>query len=405
MKKALLMAICLIFAVSASFAQERRSSSGSGGRGSSSNSSTSNKTSENRNEKAAAARQERSESPPVQPRNANSGKPSNPSKSSVSAAKAANLQNSKPAPAAAVRYNRTNSSPGTQKQNNIAVAKPANKAQKTSVRGNDDRRPVQNNVSRQANTNNSGSVSSNHVRNNSNNSNNLNNNVRHDSRMVNRHPNNLNNNNVRHDSRTVNRHPNNNNTVNNYYVSRPPARPPVVIIRPWPLSPFRYWWWWPSRHYSRFHFFAPSFIPYNSMATISYINHNYSFFTSERLAADYTMLSDDDEVFEQEEGDLSQIKLQNTRFTIENNNSYIGFVIDNGSKHYISAISFKVTIRTSDDAETIDGIFYKLDIPLEPYGKQFYKIPLDGTLQLPASYAVFAALESITMPSGATIDR
>ncbi|MCL2144173.1 MAG: hypothetical protein FWH43_01570 [Endomicrobia bacterium] len=186
-----------------------------------------------------------------------------------------------------------------------------------------------------------------------------------------------------------------------------------VTFRSYSYPYYRYYY--PDRYYYHSYYYSPFYSHYyNPFYTGTNVyNNNYYYNTysyeNDKLIPDSSMLQSDTDQeyaeYPEENNDLEGIKLQNTRFTTANNNSYIGFVINNDSKYYISSISFKITIRTLNDSETIDGIFYKLDVPLESFGKKFCQVPLDGELQLPDSYSVFATLESITTPSGMTVDR
>lgn len=153
--------------------------------------------------------------------------------------------------------------------------------------------------------------------------------------------------------------------------------------------------------------------PYTGYAVNNYnYTANYSYFSSDKLSADYTMLANDEEDENGEAGgyfdtnyppELIGIKLRNTRL-ITGDNNMIGFEIDNGSNYYIASISFSITIRGIETVDTKSGILYKLEKPLGPGKKEFYRISLDDlSLDIPDSYTVFAEVESITTPSGSTI--
>jgi hypothetical protein len=172
------------------------------------------------------------------------------------------------------------------------------------------------------------------------------------------------------------------------------------------LFPFAYL----SYHnpYYREHYY---YTPHYAGSSVYYGYNNYTYYTSDKLSVDYTVLSSDTEeetgLFydssPEPEPELSGIKIQNTRL-VTNAGNMIGFEINNGSKYDIASISFRLTIRGTDSTDTISGIFYKLETPLAPGEKEFYKIYLDDLdLDLPEAYTVFAEVESITTPSGSTI--
>lgn len=149
------------------------------------------------------------------------------------------------------------------------------------------------------------------------------------------------------------------------------------------------------------------YYPYYIWAAACNTYNNYSGFRSEKLSADPAFLekddqdepADDDEAF-----DINRIKLRKTRLIAGSGGNSIGFEINNASAYHIAAVTFKITVRTVDSAQSRGGIFYKLEKVLRPGQARFYRIPIDElNLSIPETYAVFADLESITSSSGETV--
>lgn len=149
------------------------------------------------------------------------------------------------------------------------------------------------------------------------------------------------------------------------------------------------------------------YYPYYAWAAAYNTYNNYSGFGSEKLSADRTFLekdeqdeqADDDEAF-----DINRIKIRKTRLITGNGGNSIGFEINNASAYHIAAVTFKITVRAADSAQSRCGIFYKLEKVLRPGQARFYKMPIDElNLSIPETYAVFADLESIISSCGETV--
>jgi hypothetical protein len=138
-------------------------------------------------------------------------------------------------------------------------------------------------------------------------------------------------------------------------------------------------------------------VVYNTYTTYSYVEQQQP-----QAYVTKTLNDGGADAYSEQDFDLSDIKLQNARF-ISNPNG-IALTVNNNSQYVISEIAFIFTLRGTDFTQTISNVYYKFDSPLQPYEKRFCRVDLSSAeIELPQSFAVVAAADSITTDSGNTI--